>query len=238
MKKMLLGFLLCAGMTPNVFSAVWENEKQWSDEEEIKYSEWVAKNWNIDIFSDDDSPYYAIPTDCADGAYTMRMIYAYENKLPFAIDSKRYNTIISNSMTRWDGNPDDGLQSSMHNISDKDKATINELWPTYSNEYKKFWQFVRYVNSVTSTWTFPHDTLSAPLGHGNIKPGMVLLKRRYHTYTVKGAGIQGAKTSTNRALPKVAASNNEEMVWGGSIATSGNESNAGNMVMIAQEIKG
>jgi len=59
-----------------------------------------------------------------------------------------------------------------------------------------------------------------------------------HTYTVRGAGIQGQKTSTNRALPKVAASNNEEMVWGGSIATSGNESNAGNMVIIAQEIKG
>ena len=59
-----------------------------------------------------------------------------------------------------------------------------------------------------------------------------------HTYTVRGAGIQGAKTSANRALPKVAASNNEEMVWGGSIAQSGNESNAGNMVIIAQEIKG
>ena len=39
-------------------------------------------------------------------------------------------------------------------------------------------------------------------------------------------------------IPKVGASNNEEMVWGGSIATSGNESNAGNMVIIAQEIKG
>ena len=58
-----------------------------------------------------------------------------------------------------------------------------------------------------------------------------------HTYTVKGGGIQGAKTSTNRALPKVAASNNEEMAWGGSVATSGNESSAGNMVFIAQEIK-
>ena len=59
-----------------------------------------------------------------------------------------------------------------------------------------------------------------------------------HTYTVKGAGIQGNKSSANKALPKVAASNNEEMAWGGSITTSGNESNAGNMVFIAQEIKG
>ena len=59
-----------------------------------------------------------------------------------------------------------------------------------------------------------------------------------HTYTVKGAGIQGAKTNANKALPKVGAANNEEMTWGGSTATSGNESNAGNMVIIAQEIKG
>ena len=59
-----------------------------------------------------------------------------------------------------------------------------------------------------------------------------------HTYTVKGGGIQGSKSNANKALPKLGASNNEEMVWGGSIATSGNESNAGNMVIIAQEIKG
>ena len=59
-----------------------------------------------------------------------------------------------------------------------------------------------------------------------------------HTYTVRGGGIQGTKSSANRALPKVAASNGEEMVWGGSVATSGQESNAGNMVIIAQEIKG
>ena len=59
-----------------------------------------------------------------------------------------------------------------------------------------------------------------------------------HTYTVKGIGIQGSKTSDNQALPKGAHSNNEEMAWGGSIQTSGNESSAGNMVIIAQEIKG
>ena len=59
-----------------------------------------------------------------------------------------------------------------------------------------------------------------------------------HTYTVRGMGIQGAKTPTNKALAKGANSNNEEMAWGGSITTSGNESSSGNMVIIAQEIKG
>ena len=59
-----------------------------------------------------------------------------------------------------------------------------------------------------------------------------------HTYTVRGMGIQGAKTPTNKALPKGANANNEEMAWGGSITTSGNESSSGNSVIIAQEIKG
>ena len=58
-----------------------------------------------------------------------------------------------------------------------------------------------------------------------------------HTYTVRGSGIQGLKPSGDKALPKVAQSNNEEMAWGGTIQTSGNESSAGNMVIIAQEIK-
>ena len=58
------------------------------------------------------------------------------------------------------------------------------------------------------------------------------------TYTIKGMGIQGAKQSGTWANPTGAASQNEEMVWGGSISTSSSESNIGNMVIIAQEIKG
>ena len=59
-----------------------------------------------------------------------------------------------------------------------------------------------------------------------------------HTYTVKGIGIQGTKSSTNRALAKGANAQNLPFTWGGSEGTSGGESNAGNMVIIAQEIKG
>ena len=59
-----------------------------------------------------------------------------------------------------------------------------------------------------------------------------------HNYTVRAGGIQGVKAGSDRSLPKLAQSNNEEFVWGGSIATSGTESNAGNMVIIAQEIAG
>ena len=55
------------------------------------------------------------------------------------------------------------------------------------------------------------------------------------TYTVAGIGIQGTKGSG--AFVGGGASNNEEWVWGGSIGTSGTESNTGTMAMIAMEIK-
>ena len=58
------------------------------------------------------------------------------------------------------------------------------------------------------------------------------------TYTIKGIGIQGAKQTNDWANPTGANSQNEEMTWGGSISTSSGESNIGNMVIIAQEIKG
>ena len=58
------------------------------------------------------------------------------------------------------------------------------------------------------------------------------------TYSVKGIGIQGAKQTNDWANPTGAASQNEEMTWGGSQNTSSSESNIGNMVIIAQEIKG
>ena len=57
------------------------------------------------------------------------------------------------------------------------------------------------------------------------------------TYTVKGMGIQGTKSAENRALAVAGPNNNQEFVWGGSSSTSGAETLAGNMVMIAQEIK-
>lgn len=56
------------------------------------------------------------------------------------------------------------------------------------------------------------------------------------TYTVKAIGIQGTKSSGGAATG--GGGNTEEWTWGGSVATSGTESNSGTMAMIAMEIKG
>lgn len=58
------------------------------------------------------------------------------------------------------------------------------------------------------------------------------------TYSVKAIGIQGVKQTNDWANPTGASAQNEEMTWGGSQNRTSAESNIGNMVMIAQEIKG
>ena len=55
------------------------------------------------------------------------------------------------------------------------------------------------------------------------------------TYTVAGIGVQGTKGTGS--FVGGGNSNDEEWVWGGTVATSGTESNTGTMAMIAMEIK-
>ena len=50
------------------------------------------------MFNDPKSPYYGISTDCADTAYALRAIFAFENKLPFAITNPSGNRGASLSL--------------------------------------------------------------------------------------------------------------------------------------------
>ncbi len=195
-----LGLLIALG-SGIANAAVWPSIKQWNEAEEKKYSEWVENKWEKDIFTDEDSKYHGIPTDCADAAYTMRMIYSYEQGLPFQIYSKRIEKVVSNEMTKWDINPDSYLEGSIVNLKDKYKAEARSKWHEYNHEEKKFWLFVRFVNSITSTWSLPNDTIMSPISREGVVAGNVLLKRRFHTYTVKGLDKYGNIKVLSSTLP-------------------------------------
>ncbi|MBY0413469.1 MAG: hypothetical protein K2Q18_04860 [Bdellovibrionales bacterium] len=62
-------------------TAVYEASRPFLSSDEALYSEWVQKVVHSDIFSNPESPYYGIKTDCADAAFALRTIYAFENKL-------------------------------------------------------------------------------------------------------------------------------------------------------------
>jgi hypothetical protein len=67
-------------------AAVWEDSESWSVQYEQKFALWMQSSAVREgMFNDPHSPYYGVSTDCADTAYALRAVFAFENKLPFAI---------------------------------------------------------------------------------------------------------------------------------------------------------
>ncbi len=103
MKKLyklgLLSILLTSSIAAN--AAIYQANRSFESADEILYSIWVKDIVPEDIFSNPESPYFGIKTDCADAAFALRAIYAYENKLSFEFienDGRR----ISEKTTRFD----------------------------------------------------------------------------------------------------------------------------------------
>ncbi len=99
--KILLSFLIIAFTisSQNASAAVWEDTKSWSIDYENKFTEWMGSTAVREgMFTDRNSPYYGVNTDCADTAYAMRAIFAFENKLPFAIINPSGSRGVSKSL--------------------------------------------------------------------------------------------------------------------------------------------
>jgi hypothetical protein len=98
--KTLIIFILIS-MAQKSIASVWTANRDWNIEDEIKYSEWVKANLKVDIFSNKESLYFGIKTDCADAAMALRTIYAFEQKLPISFKDND-GKFISNDSTSYD----------------------------------------------------------------------------------------------------------------------------------------
>ncbi len=90
-----------------VHAAVWEDSNSWTIEYEKEFSAWMQSTFVRErMFTDKSSPYYGINTDCADTAYAMRAIFAFEHKLPFAITnpsgSREPSKTLNNKSNKFD----------------------------------------------------------------------------------------------------------------------------------------
>ncbi|MEN9501078.1 MAG: hypothetical protein RI964_363 [Pseudomonadota bacterium] len=174
MKKFFsLVLLLTASMLmPSLASAeVWPNENTWDDSWEARYRDWVRTSWKDDIFMDSSKPiYYKFENDCADAVYMMRLIFSYENRLPFAINNRdKAGKLINNSLNSWDS-----------------------LAPP-----QRVRQFMNYVADMTSSASLPSDTY--PVALNDIKPGDIYVAPGVHSYQiveVTDAGIAEVMAST------------------------------------------
>ncbi len=162
----------------SVSADVWKTgNNYWNDNWELKYQDWVSKQWKPDFFMSKLRPQYErIPHDCADAIYLMRAVFAYENKLPFKIHYlNKKNKYISNTMKNWDKLPAD----------------------------QRFRAFALFMNDRVGTRSLPHD--SFPIELAQIKAGDLYVEPGTHSYAMTGitdTGVTAIMSSTTPASPK------------------------------------
>lgn len=150
---------------------VWKAERDWTIEDEAKFSTWIASDsFNKRIFVDSTSPYKNLATDCADVIYAARIIFAYENKLHF----KSFNP------TKQDGNFWKKYITNNTNMFDK-----------YPEGAERVKAYVSYLGKYSDT-KFLAEEDSYPIALKDIKPGDFYITEQNfngteirHTYIVK-----------------------------------------------------
>jgi hypothetical protein len=158
-------------------AAVWPVRAQWNAAVEVEYSNWVQRNFHAEFFFEN-TPYAEIETDCADAAYGMRMVFAFEHGLPFTIrDPQKTRHLISEQTTRFDRYPE-GLP--------------------------RFLAFMDWIMSITSTATLAHDTYPVQINREQIRPGIIYLTWHAHAMQIvsvrKSGTIQYLASTTPRAI--------------------------------------
>lgn len=124
MKNWIILLLLILFKVDALFASVWDDVNFWNEAYEEKYAEWIrSENVTTTIFSDINSKYYGIHTDCADTAYAFRAIFAFENNLPFSIKNPsggRKSFYITNRATSFDkiSNPEKRLIAFINEIGE------------------------------------------------------------------------------------------------------------------------
>lgn len=118
-----IGLLLLV-LSGAVHADVWKSESDWGEKEEQAYRSWITeRGFKKTIFSDPKSPYFGVPTDCADVIYASRIIFAFENKLLFKIRNPEEN---SNIFTRYISNKTNKFDSTKEGV-ERVKAFITYI---------------------------------------------------------------------------------------------------------------
>jgi len=148
MRHIVFVILLMLGLTQAARAEVWKSVNAWNEDWEHQYAEWIRNRFTEDVFMK--GRWEGISTDCAQAVYTARILFSYENKLPYAIkDSTGGSVLITNKMGRWD------------EVKDDDQRVRD---------------FVDYVKSMTNTKTLPEDTYPIAMNREQMKPGVVWVR--------------------------------------------------------------
>ena len=156
----ICALILSAFFAQKSQAAVWETTSQWNDQTEAEYRQWVGANWNKNFF-EQEGPMKGSILDCADVVYSVRVIFASQRGLPFAMKdpTSRGGKIISNEMTRWDSkSPDQRVRS-----------------------------FIQLIYDVGSTASLPADTYPTAISPATLGAGSVIVTdpENHHSWTIQ-----------------------------------------------------
>jgi hypothetical protein len=193
MKRFSLIALLPLTLTASLsHAAVWEAKNTWSQDSEKQFADFLENKARPDIFMKADSPYAGISTDCAGAVYALRVIFAAENQLLFAMhDPTGASKLITSNMTRWDSLPAD----------------------------QRLRAFIKYVGQVGSTKTLPRDTYPIQINKNYVTPGVVYLNTLLdglsdmgHAEYVRSLDVTGYLTFMSSTVPSAVRRLNITMV--------------------------
>lgn len=165
LKSIALIFALL--ISSSAFSQVWVDTNTWSPEWEARFADWVHHDWAVDFFSrqylanGQSNPYYGLRTDCAETVYSMRIVFSYENKLPFAVlDPTTLQGLITNRMGRWN---------------------------TLGNDTDRIRHFLMFMYDTISTRSLPNDTFPVPISREWVHSGGLMRTNEvnHHSWTIQ-----------------------------------------------------
>jgi len=193
-KRLLATTCVAFGFSPAAHADIWTAENEWNSTYEAGFPEWVRSHFDKDAFhKPEDKALFGLALDCSDAIYAMRIIYAYQNKLPFEINDPRNGRILSNRFKKWDG----FRETRKH---ENDDGT----WKTYKGpeytETDKLRAFINFVGDITSTVNLAQDTY--PVALEDVQPGDMFLLPRNHAYIVKDIDPTGAMTTLSHSSPR------------------------------------
>lgn len=164
-------------LTQSAMAAIWQDTQTWNMDWEQKYSTWMQSSAVQEkMFNDKNSPYYGVNTDCADTAYAFRAIFAFENKLPFAISNPSGARTASRSLNN----------------------TTSKYDYLGQDEYKKLRALIKEIGDSVGTENLTRiDTF--PMKIKSIAPGAIFtykIKARFknfirHAYNIKNINPVG-----------------------------------------------
>jgi hypothetical protein len=138
--------VFCLMMSIVAQAKVWEATETWDERWEEQYSNWIRTQFNEDVFVR--GPYAGLATDCADAVYAARIIFSFQNKLPFVTVDEGGDT-LSNINRRFDHLPEG-------------TARVRA--------------FIEMIAEERSTENLPRDTYPVAINRDVLKPGVIWLR--------------------------------------------------------------